>query len=174
MNTPLQTKEAKVGSQAESPDMVKIPQEQIRTPEPIERAEPARSEATVAAESEGGQAEISAPSSLRVTPVQPKAKIDRLAKEIESILSENLTDIYLAMPPDKQQEFKTKGEETASKVRELVRAVKVNAKKIFQLIRDWMKIIPGVNRFFLEQEAKIKTDKILLISEEEQKQHKEV
>jgi len=28
---------------------------------------------------------------------------------------------------------------------------------------DWLKILPGVNKFFLEQEAKIKTDKILAL-----------
>ena len=74
----------------------------------------------------------SAPSSLRVTPVQPKAKIDRLAKEIESILSENLTDIYLAMPPDKAAENLTKAKKRLQKFVKLVRAV-VNAEN-FQLI----------------------------------------
>ncbi len=116
-----------------------------------------------------------APASVVSVPVRIAPKIDdRLAKEIEGILSEDLTDLYLAMPPEKQQLFKTKGEETASKVRELVRAAKINAKKIFQLIRDWLKIVPGVNRFFLEQEAKIKTDKILLVSEEEKKRNETV
>jgi hypothetical protein len=43
-------------------------------------------------------------------------------------------------------------------------------KKILALIRDWLKLIPGVNRFFLEQEAKIKTDKILLAAEEKKQQ----
>jgi hypothetical protein len=26
---------------------------------------------------------------------------------------------------------------------------------------QWLKLLPGVNRFFLEQEAKIKTDRII-------------
>lgn len=98
-------------------------------------------------------------------PVEP----DRLEKEIESILQEDLTDMYLSMPPDKQRAFKEKGEETTGKVRQMVSATKVNTKKIFGLIKDWLKMIPGVNKFFLEQEAKIKTDKILLVSEEEKK-----
>ena len=94
---------------------------------------------------------------------------DRLTTEIEEILEDDLKDLYLAMPKDKQAMFKIKGEETMSLVNQLVRTAHVNAKKIFQLIRAWLKIIPGVNRFFLEQEAKIKTDKILLVSEEEKK-----
>jgi len=65
------------------------------------------------------------------------------------------------MTPEKQGEFKQKGEETAGKIRSMVETAKENARKIFDLIRDWLRVIPGVNRFFLEQEAKIKTDKIL-------------
>ncbi|PJA45233.1 hypothetical protein CO174_04370 [Candidatus Uhrbacteria bacterium CG_4_9_14_3_um_filter_50_9] len=102
------------------------------------------------------------------TPVVP-AGDDRLEKEIESILQEDLTDLYLAMPPEKQQAFKEKGEETTGKIRKIVSSAKVNTKKVFNLIKDWLKLIPGVNKFFLEQEAKIKTDKILLVSEEEKK-----
>lgn len=170
MSTPVQKKEVNLVTPAESPVVVKAREEQIRAPETIERTGPVLSETPVVAEPDGKQTEVSIPSTPSATPVQPKVKVDRLAKEIESILAEDLTDLYLAMPPAKQQEFKTKGEETASRVRELVQAAKINAKKIFQLIRDWMKIIPGVNRFFLEQEAKIKTDKILIVSKQEQKQ----
>jgi hypothetical protein len=89
---------------------------------------------------------------------------DRFTQEIEEILEEDLKDLYLALPKENQAMFRQKGEETLSAVRELVRAAHVNVKKIFQLIRAWLKTIPGVNRFFLEQEAKIKTDKILLVS----------
>jgi hypothetical protein len=94
---------------------------------------------------------------------------DRLLTEINLVLEEDLTDMYLAMTPEKQKEFKEKGEVTVTKIRQIVSEAKVNAKKVFHLIRAWLKIIPGVNRFFLEQEAKIKTDKILLITEEEKK-----
>src|SRR3989338_2902407 len=94
---------------------------------------------------------------------------DRFTQELEEVLEEDLKELYMAMPKEKQAEFRQKGEETLSAVRELVRAAHVNVKKIFQLIRDWLKMIPGVNRYFLEQEAKIKTDKIILVSEEEKK-----
>lgn len=106
----------------------------------------------------------------RKTPVAVKP-VDRLEEEIDDILEEDLKDLYVAMPPDKQAEFRQKGEETRSKIRQLVSTAKVNAKKVFALIRGWLKIIPGVNRFFLEQEAKIKTDKILLVTEEEKKRN---
>jgi len=101
------------------------------------------------------------------TPVAIASQKDVLTKQIESILEEDVMDLYLSMTPQDQQVFKTKGEETLSKIRVLLTKTKVNAKKIFQLIREWLKMIPGVNRFFLEQEAKIKTDKILLASEQD-------
>jgi hypothetical protein len=95
---------------------------------------------------------------------------DEMTKEIEGILSEDLTDLFLKMTPSQQERFKAKGEETASKIRQLVSATKVNAKKVLDLIKDWLKLIPGVNKFFLEQEAKIKTDKVLLAAEERKQQ----
>jgi hypothetical protein len=112
------------------------------------------------------QTPISAP--IVSQPVALSIK-DKLETEIESVLEEDLTELYLAMPPDQQRTFKMKGEEVRSQIRQLVRELHVNAKKIFHLIRAWLKLIPGVNRFFLEQEAKIKTDKVLLVTEEEKR-----
>lgn len=99
-----------------------------------------------------------APVAVVATPALTK---DQLTKKIEDLLAEDMTDVFLAMSPEKQAEFKVKGEETAGKIRLMFEQAKVNAKKIFDLVRDWLKLIPGVNRFFLEQEAKIKTDKIV-------------
>lgn len=96
-------------------------------------------------------------------------RVDKLESEIEEVLAEDLTDLYLSMPPDKQAEFKIQGEQTRTMIRQLVHHAHKNAKKIFELIRVWLKLIPGVNRFFLEQEAKIKTDKILMVTDEEQR-----
>lgn len=93
-------------------------------------------------------------------PLPPK---DPMLADIERVLSEDLTDAFLAMPPDKQAAFKRAGEETAGRIREMLAAATVSAKKIFDQIREWLRMIPGINRFFVEQEAKIKTDKILRI-----------
>lgn len=101
-----------------------------------------------------------------VVPAAPSVTKDEVTQEIEDILSEDLTDLFLKMNPQEQEEFRAKGEETASVIRQLLSAAKVNIKKIFFLITEWLKLIPGVNKFFLEQEAKIKTDKILDSAEE--------
>jgi hypothetical protein len=109
-----------------------------------------------------------------VTRAAPVAHVheDRLEEEIEDILEEDLGDIYKSLPDSKKARFREEGEETVSKIRNVTRKPNVNSKKIFGLIRKWLRIIPGVSRFFLEQEAKIKTDKILLVTEEEKKRNK--
>ncbi len=102
-----------------------------------------------------------APFSAPISATPVSIKKDPVLGKIEDVLSADLTDVFLGMSPDKQAEFKRTGEETAGKIRVMLEGAKVNAKKIFSLIREWLKLIPGVNRFFLEQEAKIRTDKIL-------------
>jgi hypothetical protein len=89
------------------------------------------------------------------------APINNEAKIIESIMEEGLGEMYMKMLPPDQQKFRQKGEETANLIVKVLSQPKVKIKKIFELIRSWLKIIPGVNRFFLEQTAKIKTDRIV-------------
>lgn len=108
--------------------------------------------------------EISAPTavpaSVKQQKVVPVTK-DEMTKQIEGILEDDLTDLFLEMTPGEQRAFKIQGEETASKIREIVASAKISSRKIIGLIKEWLKLIPGVNKFFLEQEAKIKTDNIL-------------
>ena len=82
---------------------------------------------------------------------------------LDSILSEGLAETFLAMPPAQQKIFKEEGEKTVKKINILLDAAKINIGKIAGLVRKWLSIIPGINRFFLDQEAKIKTDKIIKI-----------
>lgn len=82
-------------------------------------------------------------------------------QEIEAILAEDLDSVYSSLPRPIQEEFKVKGEETANKIVLMLQKTKVKVQVIINLIRQWLKIIPGINRFFLEQEAKIKADKII-------------
>ncbi|HPA25515.1 MAG TPA: hypothetical protein PLK76_02025 [bacterium] len=86
-----------------------------------------------------------------------------LHQTLEAILEEDLGDLYFSLPENKQQEFKIKGEETTKKIAYLLTNAKATFKKVFNLIFKWLKIIPGVNKYFLEQEAKIKADRILEI-----------
>ncbi len=83
---------------------------------------------------------------------------------IEAILEENLEDLYFSMDEKHQTEFKQKGETTASQIVKLIETAKATFKKVFDLIKAWLKIIPGVSKFFMEQEAKIKADRIINLS----------
>ncbi len=82
-------------------------------------------------------------------------------KKIESVLEKGLDDIYLAMPAENREKFKQEGEKTVAEINNLLERGKATVKKIVNLIKKWLVSIPGVNRFFIEQEAKIKTDEII-------------
>lgn len=88
---------------------------------------------------------------------------DEVTVAIEKIMEEDLKDAFNELTPIQKQEFKIKGEETASQIRILLQRTHVKVKNVFKLILEWLKMLPGINKFFLEQEAKIKTDKILAI-----------
>jgi hypothetical protein len=91
----------------------------------------------------------------------PVAKDWKVA-EIEGLLSEDLRDLYKAMPPAKQKAFRERGEKLAAEIaRELPRA---KPEQVFKQVRSWLKMIPATNPYYLEQEAKIKTDRLFLLS----------
>ena len=112
---------------------------------------------------------------IPVSPKESKAAVSPVAishlddyhqrreAEIDVLLSEGLSETFLAMTPDKQKIFKEEGEKTTKKINILLDATKVNIGKIVHLIKHWLSLITGVNRFFLDQEAKIKADKIIKI-----------
>lgn len=82
-------------------------------------------------------------------------------KQIENVLSSGLEEVYLNLSPAKRQEFRKTGEETAKKINQLMSHAKVKIGDIVKLIKKWLALIPGVNKYFLEQEAKIKADEIM-------------
>ncbi len=86
---------------------------------------------------------------------------ERRRKDIEKTLSLGLEEIYFSMSPEKRAEFKKMGEDTAFRINKLLEKTKVNLGKVVNLIKKWLALIPGVNKFFLEQEAKIRADEIV-------------
>jgi hypothetical protein len=90
---------------------------------------------------------------------------DPIVIEVEKILEEGVGSFYGAMPDEAKAEFKRKGEETAFEISEMIRTFQVKFKRLIRLISEWLKTIPGVNKFFLEQEAKIKADRIIQLME---------
>ncbi len=102
---------------------------------------------------------------IKPRPTLPTPAKDAVMVKIEKIMEEGLNDSYQRLSPVAKQEFKLKGEQTAGQIRELLKSAHIKVKKILRLILDWLRILPGINHFFLEQEAKIKTDKIIALKE---------
>lgn len=132
-------------------------QEKLRQPEKIAETTPVAAEKTT----ETTMPTTAAPSDNAQAASQSKSFQARRATAIDNILSEGLNEIFLKMTPPEQQKFKLKGDETVQKINILLGKTRVQINKILNLIRAWLKLVPGINKFFLEQEAKIKTDKIM-------------
>lgn len=96
-----------------------------------------------------------------VVPVAAVPKRDEVTLRVEKILEDGLGDLYASLPDSAKPLFKKKGEEVASEIATMTRTLKVQLSRLIRLIRDWLLTVPKVNRYFLEQEAKIKADKVL-------------
>ncbi len=138
----IEAMKERIGQGVEAEKMRKIEQAREAIIEEIARAEN-QAPATV-----GPVAALSA----------PQAKTQ---KQVENVLAEGLAEIYLNLAPAKRKEFKKAGEETAKKISQLLTKAKINIGEIIKLIKKWLSLIPGVNKYFLEQEAKIKADEII-------------
>jgi hypothetical protein len=78
-------------------------------------------------------------------------------------MAEGLEDAYKEMDPALQQRFKKTGEETANAISKLLQQSKIQVKKIVTLLLRWLRLIPRVNPYYLEQQAKIKADAIVAL-----------
>lgn len=165
-NTNLPEKEQAIVKVIQHPEMLK--QKSVAEREKIE----AGAEREGAKETEIKAREEQTP--VATAPIAPPAsarpaKPEELIK-VEKIMEAGLNELYKKMPLDKQRQFRIEGEKTANIIWQMVKTAKIQVKKILELIIHWLKIIPGVNKFFLEQEAKIKTDQIIALAKKNQKQ----
>ena len=101
-------------------------------------------------------------SQLKDRVATPHTKSERLI-EIEKIMTNNLDQVYSKLDAQTQAMVKAEGEKTANKIETLIEQGTALAKGVLGLIRGWLNKIPGMNKFFLEQESKLKTDKIMAI-----------
>lgn len=92
---------------------------------------------------------------------------DPVLIKIENELEDGLWESYRQMPPDLRTKFKQEGERVAKAVRDGMATGKLTARKVVEIITEWLKMIPGVNKWFLRQEAKIKTDALLRLQRQE-------
>lgn len=164
---PKSTNAEKAGSFTEKPEALHVENElTLETKEILAPAEQERLKKEVLQEidqAEKAGIKQAGPVAAPKAPVaEPKSPT--LVK-IESILEQDLQDAYLKMDPVTRQKFKTEGEKTAAQIEQILSKTKIKVKKILKLILNWLKIIPGVNKFFIQQEVKIKTDKIMKLKQ---------
>lgn len=93
------------------------------------------------------------------------AQKDPVVIEVERILEEGIGSFYSSLSGEAKSSFRTRGEEVSREIAQMVSSLHIKMKQVISLIRSWLKTIPGVNVFFLEQEIKIKADKILELAE---------
>jgi len=110
----------------------------------------------------------------------PEATVDEqksvLRVKIEGILAKELEPLFEGLPSERQIEFKTAGEGLAMEIEQLLLkfknmpgvAGKVPVHKIVEMIAVWLRTLPGVNKHYIEQASKIKTDEILREKQQEQ------
>jgi hypothetical protein len=151
--TPIRTPES-TGVRVPAVELQPSPETQIERPTPA---------------AEQSASEFSAPIPPVVPDVAPTVTNAPVSpsvhQAIENILSEGLQLEYEQLDPATQEKFRTVGESTATQIESLLGATKIQIQKIIGLIMDWLKILPGVNTFFIQQEAKIKADKLLKLRE---------
>ena len=161
------------GDRAASPEFSPVPEQPV-TPPRFEQGEKAgeltKESAEMETREEGFLDDAIQGLKQKLLKKKPKPVIrpqhkDDLTIQMEHIMEEGLEDAYKELTPVQRQEFKMKGEETATKIRQLLRATHIKVQKIFQLLLQWLKMLPGISRYFLEQEAKIKLDKMLSFHE---------
>ncbi|MBU4452921.1 hypothetical protein KKH24_01565 [Patescibacteria group bacterium] len=102
-------------------------------------------------------------------PTQVPVKKDPILEDIENILADNLSEIFIKLPDDKKLAFKQEGEEVAGKINQMIAGGKIKISKILDWISEWLKMIPGVNKYFIDQEAKIKADNVMKYAKEKNK-----
>ncbi|MDP3970921.1 MAG: hypothetical protein Q8P90_04430 [bacterium] len=86
--------------------------------------------------------------------------------DLEELMVVGLGEAFQTMSPKEQEKFKEEGEKTAKKIEILIEKAKLTARKALALIRNWLRLIPGISKFYLEQEAKIKTEEVLRYTRE--------
>lgn len=134
---------------------------------PVDKQAESRFKRSVAAEEEKGklavpQAAVAAPAEQII----PDRDEDLVM--IENILSENISNIYNELSDAQKRVFRQKGEEAALKIKGLLKKARVAAHEILNIIKEWLQTLPRISHYFLEQESKIKTDKILQMKREGQ------
>lgn len=149
--------------QPRTPEVIPASEEKMedeRPPEPAEVVEVPEEPAEIPEE----KVEY-APVTTHVSePPEAKPEKDSMMMKIEFVLEEDVEENFKNMPPQQQAAFRREGEELAERLKAMCSSGKFDAGLANKQITRWLRGIPDVNALFLEQAAKIKTDKLKHLS----------
>lgn len=92
---------------------------------------------------------------------------DPLLKKIEDTLAdESIVELYNALSPEKQTKFKETGELLAKDIKSWIEKGKLVAHILLNRVQAWLRQIVSVNKWYVEQMAKIIVDNVLGLAEE--------
>ncbi len=127
----------------------------------IETAEIQRSTESLSEKRETATPSSNVAAASQSTVANARSLQDPKVIEIEGIMASGLDDVYMTLPPEQRQKFRILGEQTAININQLVQSGKANWRKIKDLLMNWLRLIPGVDKYFLEKEAKLKADRLM-------------
>lgn len=154
-------------SAEEVPKVVEVPQTAVESDDYVAAERQARQEMVAEKKTEAflepAPTTVVAPQAGQPTdaPVVQDVVKDDVTIEVEKILEYGLGDYIPDMPEEARERFLKKGGEVAAQLSVMVRTLNVQVSLVVGLIKEWLLTIPGVNRYYIEQEAKIKTDQIV-------------
>ena len=165
-------------SAEQMPKSVEVPETAVEAADDVAVAErEALKEMTAESQQEGFLEQAIEAEEAPTTTINPAAPIgqaptvaaepvtkDEITLEVERILEEGLGDYVPDMPEEARQRFLKKGGEVAAQLSIAVRTLNVQVAIVVELIKEWLMTIPGVNRYFIEQESKIKTDLLVQLA----------
>lgn len=146
------------------PDIEKPVVSQPVLPETPNEPEQAKEGGKTAADETAGDFLVAPAVNKTLTDTPSSPEVERQV-EIERILEDDLSGVYFNLPDNEKEKFRLQGEKTAFEINTLLSSTKIKVQKIIKLIKNWLLLIPGVNRFFLEQEAKLKADEIIKLND---------
>lgn len=90
---------------------------------------------------------------------------DQVAIEVEKLLEKDLANTYTALPDKIKPFFKSHGEKIAQTVTGMIKNNTFDGGIVMDMVDEWLKLVPKSNSFYLEQEAKLKTDALVKYAE---------
>lgn len=151
------------------PEKQPLGPEKLETPQPVEQAE------KVETLQPKKQEEAPLPTGKKAVSnkddVVSKEKT-QTRKKIEAIMQEDVRELYQSMNAEEQEKFRDKGMEVGNKIEILITTFKAKARNLLKLLMGWLLLVPKANKYYLEQEAKKKTEELIELALEEKQKNK--